>query len=160
MPFCQFWVIMTLVICLWHRLFQLLTLSFNPQLKRFMGILTPESWCALSSAFHRKKCSSLPLVEQWKEYVTSNHLKFPAREQEKFLTGRRVKVALHQVVSYRPWYPLLRGKSCHFVLSTVASRSLFGQETSSFCPKIVIVGDDWSLFKLFNKLLGGLLERG
>ena len=46
------------------------------------------------------------------------------------------------------------------VLSTVASRSGIGQGMSCFFPAFVVGGDDVAPFQLFNKLLGGLLEKG
>ena len=45
------------------------------------------------------------------------------------------------------------------VLSTAASKSLIGQVMSCFCPSIVVGGDDFAPFQLFNKLLDALLEK-
>ena len=36
-----------------------------------------------------KKASSLPLVEQWEEYVVPNHSRFPAIDEKDFLAGTR-----------------------------------------------------------------------
>ena len=46
------------------------------------------------------------------------------------------------------------------VLSNVASRSVVGQGSSSFCPAIVVGGHGVAPFELFNNLLDGLPEKG
>ena len=40
-----------------------------------------------------KKASSLPLVEQWEEYIVPNHSRFPAIDDKNFLVGTRVMAA-------------------------------------------------------------------
>ena len=45
-----------------------------------------------------KKASSLPLVEQWEEYVVPN--RFPAIDDKNFLEGTRVMAALGKVGSH------------------------------------------------------------
>ena len=40
-----------------------------------------------------KKASSLPLVEQWEEYVVSNHSCFAPIDEKHFLEGTRVMAA-------------------------------------------------------------------
>ena len=113
-----------------------------------------------------KKASSLPLVEQWEEYVVPNHSRFPATDEKDFLSGTRVMAALEKVGSqylrteFRRDARRFLGESVKCVLSTVASRSLIGQGMSCFCPAIVVGGDNVVLFQLFNKLLVGLLEKG
>ena len=113
-----------------------------------------------------KKASSLTLVEQWEEYVVSNHSRFAPNDDKHFLEGTRVMAALSKVGSH---YLL---KEFHLdarrfledfvncVLSTVAARSVIGQGLSCFCPAIVVGGDDVAPLQLFNKLLDGLLEKG
>ena len=46
-----------------------------------------------------KKASSLPLVEQWEEYVVPNHSPFPANDEKDFLANTRVMAALDKVGS-------------------------------------------------------------
>ena len=46
-----------------------------------------------------KKSSSLPLVEQWDEYVLPNHSQFPAIDEKDFPSRTRVKAALDKVGS-------------------------------------------------------------
>ena len=46
------------------------------------------------------------------------------------------------------------------ILSTVAACSPVGQGVSSFCPEIILGGDDFSAFRFFGQLLDGLLELG
>ena len=60
-----------------------------------------------------------------------------------------------------------RRDACRFLaefvnclLSTVASRSAIGQGMSSFCPAIVVGGDNVAPFQLFNMLLDGLFQKG
>ena len=47
-----------------------------------------------------KKPSSLPLVEQWEEYVVPNQSRFPAIDDKDFLAGTRVMAALDKVGSH------------------------------------------------------------
>ena len=47
-----------------------------------------------------KEASSLPLVEQWEEYVVPNHSRFPAIDDKDFLANTRVMAALDKVGSH------------------------------------------------------------
>ena len=113
-----------------------------------------------------KKASSLPLVEQWEEYVATNHSRFPAIDDKNFLEGTRVMAALGKVGSHYLQEEVRRDARwfledfVNCVLSTVAARSVIGQGLSWVCPAIVVGGDDVAPLQLFNKLLGGLLEKG
>ena len=113
-----------------------------------------------------KKASSLPLVEQWEEYVVSNHSRFPATDEKDLPSGTRVMAALDKVGN-----PYLRTEfrrdACRFreqfvnsVPSTVASRSVIAQGLSYFCPAFVVGGDDVAPLQLLKKILDGILERG
>ena len=113
-----------------------------------------------------KKASSLPLVEQWEEYIVPNHSRFRAIDDKNFLVGTRVMTALGKVGSHY-FQKEFRRDARRFledfvncVLSTVAARSVIGQGLSCFCPAIVVPGDDFAPLQLFNKLLDGLLEQG
>ena len=113
-----------------------------------------------------KKASSLPLVEQWEEYMVTNHSRFPAIDDKNFLVGTHVMAALGRVGShylqkeFRRDARRLLEDFVNCVLSTVAARSVIGQGLSCFFPAIVISGDDVAPLQLFNKLLDGLLEKG
>ena len=113
-----------------------------------------------------KKASSLPLVEQWAEYMVPNHSRFPAMDDKSFLVGFRVMAALGKVGSHYLQKEFRRDARrfledfVNCVLSTVASRSVVGQGLSCLCPAIVVSGDDVAPLQLFNKLLDGLLEKG
>ena len=113
-----------------------------------------------------KKASSLPLVEQWEEYVVPIHWRFPAIDEKDFLVNTRVMAALDNVGSQylqkefrrdARWF-LENFVNC--VLSTVASRSVIGQGLSCFRPAIVVGGDDVAPFQFFTKLLDVLLDKG
>ena len=113
-----------------------------------------------------KKAPSLPLVEQWEEYMVPNHSQFPAIDDKIFLVGTRVMAALRKVGSHylqkefrRDARRFLKG-FVNCVLSTVAARSVIGQGLSCFCPAKVVGGDDVAPLQLFNKFLEGLLEKG
>ena len=113
-----------------------------------------------------KQSSVLPLVEKWEEYMTPNHSKFAAIEEDRFLAGTRVSSALKKVgsaylkkESRRDCRKFLEDfVSC--VLSTVAARSSIGQGLSCFCPPVLIGGDDYAPLQLFDLLLDGLLAKG
>ena len=113
-----------------------------------------------------KKTSSLPLVEQWEEYMVPNHYRFQAIDDKNFLVGTRVIAALGKVGSHYLQKEFRRDARrfaedfVNCVLSTVAARSVIGQGLSCFCPAIVVGGDDVAPSQLFNKLLDGLLEKG
>ena len=113
-----------------------------------------------------KKVSSLPLVEQWEEYVVPNHSRFPAIDDKNFLVGTRVMAALGKVGSHYLQTEFRRDARrfledfVNCVLSTVAARSVIGQGLSGFCLAFVVGGDDVAPLRLFNKLLDGLLEKG
>ena len=113
-----------------------------------------------------KQGSSLPLVEQWDEYVLPNHSKFPSISGGEFLAGTRVLAALNKIGSSylrREFERDARKFLEEFttsVLSTVAARSKIGQGLSCFCPAIIIGGDDHAPLHLLGQLLDGLLERG
>ena len=126
------------------------------ELARFM-------YCLLQKI---KKASSLPLVEQWEEYVVPNHSRFPAIDDKNSLEGTRVMAALGKVGSHHLQKEFRRDARRfleHFVncvLSTVTARSVIGQGLSCFCPAIVVGEDDVAPLQLFNNLLDGLLEKG
>ena len=113
-----------------------------------------------------KKASSLPLVEQWEEYVVANHSRFTPIDDKKFLEGTRVMAALGKVGNqflqkeFRRDTRRFLEDFLNCVLSTVASRSVIGQRLSCLCPAIVVGGDDVAPLQLFNKLVDGLLEKG
>ena len=113
-----------------------------------------------------KQGSSLPLVEQWDEYVFPNHSKFPSISDGEFLAGTRVLAAIKKIGSLYLKREFQRGarrfleEFSNSVLSTVAGRSKIGQGLSCFCPAIVIGGEDHAPLHLLGLLLDGLLERG
>ena len=113
-----------------------------------------------------KKASSLPLVEQWEEYVVSNHSRLAPIDDKHFLEGTRVMAALGKVGSHYLQKEFRRDARriledfVNCVLSTVAAGSVIRQGLSCFCPAIVVGGDDVAPLQLFNKLLDGLLEKG
>ena len=113
-----------------------------------------------------KQSSFLPLVEKWEDYMTPNHSRFAAIEEDRFLAGTRVLLALEKVGS-----SYLRKESrrdcrkfqedfVNCVSSTVAARSAVGQGLSCFCPAVLIGGDDHAPLQLFDLLLDGLLAKG
>ena len=113
-----------------------------------------------------KQGSSLPLVEQWDDYVLPNHSKFVPIADGEFLAGTRVLAALNKIGSsylQRKFQRDARRFLEEFttsVLSTVAARSKIGQWLSCFCPAIIIGGDDHAPLHLLGLLLDGLLDRG
>ena len=112
-----------------------------------------------------KKASSLPLAEQWEEYVVANHSRFAPIDDKHFLEGTRVMAAMGKVGSqflqkeFRRDARRFLEDFLNCVLSTVASRSVIGQGLSCFCPAIVVGGDDVAPLQLLNKQVDGLLEK-
>ena len=113
-----------------------------------------------------KQGSSLPLVEQWDDYVLPNHSKVPPIADGEFLAGTRLLAALNKIGSsylQREFQHDARRLLEEFstsVLSTVAARSKIGQGLSCFCPAIIIGGDDHAPLHLLGFLLDGVLARG
>ena len=113
-----------------------------------------------------KQGCSLPLVEQWDDYVLPNHSKFPPIANGEFLAGTRVLAALNKIGSSyleREFWRDARRFLEEFttsVLSTVTARSETGQGLSCFCPAIIIGGDDHAPLHLLGLLLDGLLDQG
>ena len=63
---------------------------------RTFGELARFIYCLLQKI---KQGSSLPLVEQWDDYVLPNHSKFPPIADGEFLAGTRVLAALNKIGS-------------------------------------------------------------
>ena len=130
---------------------------------RAFGDLAGFIYCLLQKI---KTASSLPLVEQWEEYLVANQTRFAPIDDRHFLEGTRVMAALGKVSSQYLQKEFRRDARrfledfVNCVLSTVAARSVIGQGLSCFCPAIVVGGDDVAPLQLFNKLLDGLLEKG
>ena len=127
------------------------------------GEVTRFIYCLLQKI---KQGSSLPLVEQWHDYVLPNHSKFPPIADGEFLAGTRVLAALNKIGSSYLKRKFQRDPRSFLeefttsVLSTVAARSKIGQGLSCFCPVIIIRGDDHAPLHLLGLLLDGLLDRG
>ena len=113
-----------------------------------------------------KQGTSLPLVEEWDEFVLANHSKFPPIADGEFLAGTRV-LAAHNKIGSSYLNKEFQRDARRFledfttsVLSTVAAPSRTGQGLSCFCPAIIIGGDDHAPLHLPGLLLYGFLERG
>ena len=95
-----------------------------------------------------KQGSSLPLVEQWDDFVLPNHSKFAPIADGEFLAETRVLAALNKILSSYLKQKFQRDARRFLeefttsVLSTVAARSKIGQGLSCFCPTIIIGRDD------------------
>ena len=95
-----------------------------------------------------------------------NHTSFPAIEEENFLLGNPLLVSLAKLKS--PYYEAEFKRDCRkflenfitVILSTVAARSPFASGLSCFCPEIIVGGDDFSAFILFQRLIEGLVGSG
>ena len=102
------------------------------------GELAGFIYCLLQK---NKQRSSLPLVEQWDDYVLPNHSKFAPIANGEFLAGTRVLAALNKIGSsylQREFQGDARRFLEEFttsVLSTVAARSKIGQGLSCFCRR-------------------------
>ena len=113
-----------------------------------------------------KQVSSLPLVEQWDDYVLPNHSKFAPIADGELLAGTRALEARNKIGSSY----LKRGfqrdarrfleEFTTSVLSTVAAGSKIGEGLSCVCPAIIIGGDNHAPLHLLGLLLDGLLDHG
>ena len=120
------------------------------------GELARFTYCLLQKI---KQGSSLPLVDQWEQYVQTNHSKFALIANKKFLSGTRVLAALNKFGSsylkrvFRRDARTFLEDFTNSVLSTVAARSTIGQGLSCFCPGIIIWrpgGDDHASLHLLG----------
>ena len=127
------------------------------------GDLARFAYCLLKKI---KMASSLPLVEQWEEYVVPNHSRFTAIDEKDSFSGPRVMAPLDKLGSQYKRTEFHRDARCFIeefvnrLLSTVASKLLIGQGMSCFCLASVVGGDNVALLQLYNKLFEGLLEKG
>ena len=117
--------------------------------------------------FQKVKLSSdFPVIEKWEAYMLLNHSCFGAIAEGHFLEGTRLLASLEKINSSFHRKEIRRDCRRFLedlvsnILSTVAARSPIGQGLSCFCPEIVIGGDNYSAFHLFEQLLEGLLELG
>ena len=111
------------------------------------------------------KGSSLPLVEQWDEFVMASHSKYAVIEDEDFLLGTRVMATLNKLGCYclkkefrrevRQFLKEFRNS----VLSTVAARSIIEQRLNSFCPAIFIDENNYAPLQLFGSPLDTFVEK-
>ena len=98
------------------------------------------------------------------EYLVSNQSRLPAIDENYFLSGFRVMVALDKNSRQYLWTEFRRDSRpfleefVNCILSTVASRSVIEQGFSCFCPAIVVSGEDVVPSQLFNKPLDRLFE--
>ena len=108
----------------------------------------------------------MSFVEQWEDNMAPNHSKFHAIEEEQFLLGTRLLVALEKVGSYFLKKELRRDTMkfledfVNCVLSTVAIQSVVGRRMSCFCLPIVVVGDNHIILELFGMMFYRLFEKG
>ena len=128
-----------------------------------LGELARFLYCLLHKI---RNALSLPLVEQWEEYVLPNQQRFPAIDEKDFFSGTRVIAALEKVggqylpTEFRRDARRFLEEFVNCVLSTVASMSLMRQGMRCLCTAMVVGGDDLAPFQLFKKFLDGLLGRG
>ena len=128
-----------------------------------IGELARFIYCLLQKI---KQGSSLPLVEQWDDYVLPNHSKFASIVDGEFLAGTRVLAALNKIGSSYLRRDFQRDAGRFLkefttsVLSTVAARSKVGQGLSCFCQAIIIRGDNHAPLHLLGLLLDGLVDHG
>ena len=113
-----------------------------------------------------KRGTSLPLVEQWDEYVLEHQSKFPPIADGEFLARTRVLATLKKIGSsylkkeFQRDARRILEEFTNSVLSTVAARSKIGQGLSCFSPAIILGGDDHAPLHLLGLLFDWLLERG
>ena len=113
-----------------------------------------------------KKGCSLPLVDQWDEYMPANQSRFAAINNEVFLSGTRVLVALNKVGSYYLKKEFRREarqfleEFTNSVLSTVDASSNIGLRLSCFCPVVLFGGDNLAPLRLFKFLQTDCWRKG
>ena len=113
-----------------------------------------------------EQVSSLPVMEQWEQYVMTSHSNFPPIADEEFLSGTPVLAALNKIGSSFLKREFQRDarrfleEFTNSVLSTVAACSMIGQGLNCFCTAIILGGDNHAPLHLLGLLLDGLLERG
>ena len=80
---------------------------------RAFGELARFVYCLLKKI---KEASSLPLVEQWQEYVFSNHSRFPAIDEKYFLAGTVWSLRWAKLVAITCRSPSLSRRFCQLCL--------------------------------------------
>ena len=120
-----------------------------------LGELARFIYCLLQKI---RDASSLPLVEQWDEYVVPNHSRLPAIDE-----GTRVMAALGKAGRHYMQKEFRRDarRFLEDFVNCTFNRCCTLRHWTGFkllLPAIVVGGDDVAPLKLFNKLLDGLLE--
>ena len=135
--------------CVWHMYSVSVANNFvHPQTANDYGYLSfgelaRFTYCLLENV---KEGSSLPLVEQWEQYVLANHSKFPPVSNEEFLFGTRMLAALNKIGSsylkreFRRDALRFLEELTNAVLSTVAARSKIGRNWVVFVLQSSLVG--------------------
>ena len=130
---------------------------------RAYGELSHFVYCILQKI---KKIGSLPLVENWEDFMLPNHSSIAGIDEEHFLVGTRIHAAPEKISrSYlkkeiRSNARRFLDEFCSTILSTVAARSKLDHRVSCFCPETILPGDEHSAFFLYGQLLDGLVECG
>ena len=93
-----------------------------------------------------KQGSSLPLVEEWDDYVLPNHSKNAPIADGEFLAALNKIGSSYLKREFQRDARRFLEEFTTSVLSTVAARSKIGQGLSCFCPAIIIGGDDHAPF--------------
>ena len=107
----------------------------------------------------------LLLVEQRREYMSPNHSKFDDIEEEQFLVGTRVLVALEKVEGYYS-EGIQTGRQedswrlCELCSANRPCPVCCRPGIKFFCPAILMGGDDHAPMELFDMLFDGLFEKG
>ena len=97
--------------------------------------------------------------------MVPNHSRSAAIEEDRFLAGTRVLSALEKLggsylkQEFRRDCRKFLEDFVNCVMSTVAARSVIGQELSCFCPPSLVGGEDHAPMQLFDMLLDLLLEK-
>ena len=105
------------------------------------GELDCFTYCLLQKI---KAAHALPLIEKWEQYMLPNHSRFLPIEEEEFVPGSQIAVALEKVDSFNLRNEFQKDAQkileeiTSTVLSIVATRSDVEQRLSCFFPENVI----------------------
>ena len=111
-----------------------------------------------------RELSSLPDIHDWDSYMDVEKVaSFPVSAADEFLSHCEYGKSL--LAAKTSEMPKFRGRCREFIdrlafllVESACTRSLVSKGLCSFCPELMLEGDDKSAFDLFSELCGVLLE--
>ena len=110
-----------------------------------------------------RELSSLPGIHDWDSYMDVENVKIcPVSSMDEFLCHFEYEKSLFpaktsEMPKYRGRYREFIARLAFLLVESASTRSLVSKGLCSFCPELMLDGDDKSAFDLFSELCGVLV---